>query len=210
MNRPHIFNASLVLLLPTLREQVGLRQERARRLGDRVDRRRRPRASRSRSTPTASAGPQPHSGTGYSGNQRPNARGRRVVPGERRAQGADPQPRRLHARRLPARDDRATAGRGICEGPRFFQMDLSLYKNISLSKRVKAQLRFEMFNIFNNVNFLQGSVNSTFTPLDRHLRHRRPADGDQDHRLHARRSASARRRPRATRGRRSSASSCMF
>ena len=57
------------------------------------------------------------------------------------------------------------SGRGVCEGPRFFQVDLSLYKNINISKRVKAQLRFEVFNIFNHVNFLQGSVETTLTPV---------------------------------------------
>ena len=29
---------------------------------------------------------------------------------------------------------------------------------------MKAQLRFEMFNIFNHVNFLSGSLNSGFNP----------------------------------------------
>jgi hypothetical protein len=34
-----------------------------------------------------------------------------------------------------------------------FQMDASVYKNIHLGPRVKLQLRFEVFNVFNNVNF---------------------------------------------------------
>ena len=33
-------------------------------------------------------------------------------------------------------------------------MDLALYKNIKLSQHVKAQLRFEVFNVFNRVNFV--------------------------------------------------------
>src|SRR5262249_45004316 len=41
------------------------------------------------------------------------------------------------------------AGRGICEGPSAVQVDLSLYKNIKITKQVKAQLRFEVFNVFN-------------------------------------------------------------
>ncbi len=57
------------------------------------------------------------------------------------------------------------SGRGVCEGPRYFQVDFSLYKNINISKRVKAQLRFEVFNLFNNVNFLEGSVEATLNPL---------------------------------------------
>ena len=33
-------------------------------------------------------------------------------------------------------------------------MDASLYKNINLSSRVKLQLRFEVFNLFNRDNFI--------------------------------------------------------
>ena len=60
------------------------------------------------------------------------------------------------------------SGRGTCDGPGFFQADGSLYKNIKLSERVKLQLRFEVYNIFNNVNFLgssmsHGGVNSQYT-----------------------------------------------
>jgi len=46
-----------------------------------------------------------------------------------------------------------TSGRGVCEGPDFASVDLALYKNVSLSKRVKAQLRFEVFNVLNRTNF---------------------------------------------------------
>jgi hypothetical protein len=60
------------------------------------------------------------------------------------------------------------SGRGICEGPNFAQVDASLYKNIKLSQRVKAQLRFEVFNAFNRVNFtsVSNSLNSTTATLD--------------------------------------------
>jgi hypothetical protein len=50
------------------------------------------------------------------------------------------------------------AGRNICNGPGSFQTDASLYKNIRLGSRVKLQLRFEMFNVFNTVNFLGGGL----------------------------------------------------
>jgi hypothetical protein len=50
------------------------------------------------------------------------------------------------------------AGRDICDGPGLFQMDASLYKNIKLGSRVKLQLRFEVFNLFNNTNFLGTSL----------------------------------------------------
>ncbi len=60
------------------------------------------------------------------------------------------------------------SGRGICEGPNFAQVDASLYKNIKLSQRLKAQLRFEVFNVFNRVNFttVSNSLNSTSATLD--------------------------------------------
>ena len=98
------------------------------------------------------------------------------------------------------------AGRGICEGPRYFQVDLSLYKNINISKRVKAQLRFEVFNIFNHVNFLQGSVTRGFDPVTATYDTDDPATATTSPATRSR-SASARPPRHATRGRRSSASS---
>jgi hypothetical protein len=55
------------------------------------------------------------------------------------------------------------AGRGICEGPGLGQTDLAFYKSIGLGKKVKAQLRFEVFNVFNRVQFL--NVDNTLDPL---------------------------------------------
>ena len=43
-------------------------------------------------------------------------------------------------------------------------MDLSLYKNVKISKSVKAQLRFEVFNILNHVNFLSNQLNINYNP----------------------------------------------
>jgi hypothetical protein len=57
-----------------------------------------------------------------------------------------------------------SAGRNICDGPGMFQADVSLYKNIPLGPRVKLQLRFEVFNVFDNVNFLGGSLNTAYSP----------------------------------------------
>ncbi len=45
-----------------------------------------------------------------------------------------------------------TAGRNSLRGPSFFNTDLSLFKNINVSERVRAQFRFEAFNVFNHVN----------------------------------------------------------
>ncbi len=44
-------------------------------------------------------------------------------------------------------------GRNICNGPGLFQADASLYKNIHLGQRLKLQLRFEVYNLFDTVNF---------------------------------------------------------
>ncbi len=45
-------------------------------------------------------------------------------------------------------------GRNTCNGPGLFQVDASVYKNISLGPRIKMQLRFEVFNVFNRNNFI--------------------------------------------------------
>ncbi len=45
------------------------------------------------------------------------------------------------------------SGKNNLRGPRTFNTDLSLLKNIAVYERVSMQLRFEFFNAFNNVNF---------------------------------------------------------
>lgn len=57
-----------------------------------------------------------------------------------------------------------TVGRGTCEGPRTFQTDVSLYKTLHVSGKVSAQLRFDVFNIFNTANFTQASVANNWNP----------------------------------------------
>ncbi len=185
MNRPHIFNASLILMLPTFENKSGFVKNV---LGD----------WEVAAIAAASSGqshhgllrrpPEPQLALWQRELTRTTTRPMRVagsvVPGERREQGADPQPGRLHRSPATSSGRRATPGRGICEGPRYFQVDLSLYKNINISKRVKAQLRFEVFNIFNHVNFLQGSVEHGLRSDHRDLRHRRPGHRDDRHRLH--------------------------
>ena len=163
MNRPHIFNASLVLMLPTLENKSSFVRHV---FGDWEVASIVQATSGQSITVYAQAPPGLASlnGTGYTGNQRPMR-----VPGVScRASGGNkeqilnPDAFTLVGYELGTTGD---SGRGVCEGPGFFQTDLSLYKNINLSKRVKAQLRFEMFNVFNNVNFLQGNVNNTISPL---------------------------------------------
>jgi hypothetical protein len=43
--------------------------------------------------------------------------------------------------------------RGVCDGPDFFQVDLSFYKAFRIADRVGLQLRIEVFNIFNETNW---------------------------------------------------------
>jgi hypothetical protein len=45
-----------------------------------------------------------------------------------------------------------TTRRNQFTGPGFASVDLSVFKNIPLTERVKAQFRVEMFNIFNRLN----------------------------------------------------------
>jgi hypothetical protein len=53
-------------------------------------------------------------------------------------------------------------------GPGFRDVDLSFIKNIPLTERVKIQLRAEMFNLFNRINFASGpgAVNGDGTVTD--------------------------------------------
>jgi len=62
-----------------------------------------------------------------------------------------------------------TSGRGVCAGPSFSTVDLAVYKNISLSKRVKAQVRFEVFNVLNRANFW--NVDTIMDPSEVELDH---------------------------------------
>jgi hypothetical protein len=54
------------------------------------------------------------------------------------------------------------ARRGECEGPEFFQVDLSFYKHIPFTERIEAQLRFEIFNLTDETNFIL--VDTTLDP----------------------------------------------
>ncbi len=55
--------------------------------------------------------------------------------------------------------------RTLINGPRTFNVNAALLKNISFTESVRIQLRMEAFNLFNNVNFLNylqfSSINST-------------------------------------------------
>jgi hypothetical protein len=45
-------------------------------------------------------------------------------------------------------------GRNQIVGPRLFDMDFSIFKNLRVTERISTQLRVEMFNILNHPNFL--------------------------------------------------------
>jgi hypothetical protein len=48
--------------------------------------------------------------------------------------------------------------RNLFTGPRFFQFDLGLFKNFKVSGERRFELRLEVFNVFNTVNFDQPNV----------------------------------------------------
>jgi hypothetical protein len=103
------------------------------------------------------------SGTGFTDNQRPN----RVSGEDCRASGGpdeqiiNPRAYTLDGFRLGTI---GTAERGDCTGPGYFQTDLAFYKNFPLKNGVKIQFRWDIFNIFNNTNFLFQNLDATMDP----------------------------------------------
>jgi hypothetical protein len=159
-HRTHIFNASLILLLPSLENKTGFVKQVfggwelasivAAASGQAV-------SVYTGSIPGLNGGP---SGTGFNDNQRPNR-----VPGVSCKPSGGPKEQILNRDAFTLAGFQlgtiGDSGRGVCEGPNLFTVDLSLYKNIKLSDRVKVQLRFEVFNVFNRANFLQNNLVQT-------------------------------------------------
>jgi len=54
---------------------------------------------------------------------------------------------------LPGTRHFGNLGRNALLGPNYRQFDFSLYKNTSLTERVRMELRFEAYNLFNHPNF---------------------------------------------------------
>jgi hypothetical protein len=61
---------------------------------------------------------------------------------------------------LPAQFTFGNAGRNILRGPKFVTTDLSLMKSVPLQKGIRVQVRIEIFNLFNTVNY--GNPNASF------------------------------------------------
>lgn len=58
---------------------------------------------------------------------------------------------------IPAAGVFGNAGRNILRGPKFAQVDASIFKNTRLSERTSLQLRFEIFNLLNFANYADPS-----------------------------------------------------
>ncbi len=162
-HRPHIFNASLVLALPSLANQsAGVRAVLGGwELGTIVQ-------ASSGHPVTVFNGDIPElvngiSGTGLTANQRPNL----VSGADCNSSGGLKEQFLNPAAWTIVGIPFGTFGnspRGVCLGPGFFQTDLAFYKNIPLGGHVQVQFRFEIFNVFNRVNFT--SVDTSLNPID--------------------------------------------
>jgi Carboxypeptidase regulatory-like domain/TonB-dependent Receptor Plug Domain len=161
--RTHIFNSSLIWMLPSLEGRSNAMRvafgdwEIAGIVGAGTGQ---PFTAYTGSLPGLNGGP---SGTGFNDNQRPNR-----VSGEpcRAESGPDeqiinPNAYTLNGFRLGTI---GSAERGDCTGPGYFQIDLAFYKNIPLKNGMKLQFRWDIFNIFNNTNFLFQNMDSTMDP----------------------------------------------
>ncbi len=56
------------------------------------------------------------------------------------------------------------AGRNAITGPDLFTADWSLSKNFEITERLKAQFRWDVFNVFNNTNLANPSNTNVDTP----------------------------------------------
>jgi hypothetical protein len=69
-------------------------------------------------------------------------------------------------------------GRTLIDGPNYFNLNMAVLKNIRFTESMRLQLRFEAFNVLNNVNFVQntqlaninsatfGQITSAFGPRE--------------------------------------------
>jgi hypothetical protein len=159
-DRRHVFNAAMVLAFPTFEADHGLRRALLGgwEVGAIVQ-------AASGQAVTVTTGGLPDltggpSGTGFTDNQRPN-----MVPGVScSAKDSTNKEQILNPAAVTLVDFQlGTIGneeRGACRGPGMFQTDLAFYKTMRATGRVQVQLRFEIFNVFNRVNFLSQGLNT--------------------------------------------------
>ena len=160
--RTHIFNVSLVWMLPALEDKSGLVRHI---LGDweltgiTGAATGQPFSAYVGSIPGLTGGP---SGTGYTDNQRPNRTSDSCTGGG----GPDEQVINPNAYTLDGFQlgTNGTARRGDCTGPGYFQTDLGFYKTFPLGGGARFQFRWDIFNIFNNTNFLFAGMEQTMRP----------------------------------------------
>ncbi|HTL43534.1 MAG TPA: hypothetical protein VL262_04285, partial [Vicinamibacterales bacterium] len=159
-DRRHVFNAALVLAGPTMEGQHGMKAALLGgwEMGTIVQ------AASGQavtvftgSVPGLNGGP---SGTGYPDNQRPNMTGTdcRANDSNNPEQILNPAAVTLVGFQLGSIGNEQ---RGACRGPGFFQTDMSFYKTMRATSHTQLQLRFEIFNLFNNTNFLSQGLNNT-------------------------------------------------
>jgi hypothetical protein len=150
-HRDHIFNASLIYNLPTFEGEGGFREWvlGGWTIGTIV--------TYTSGTPVTvftggfSGLPVAGGGVGYDDAQRPIRVNGVSCSGSGGRQILNPAAFTLDGYRLG--DTSQMAKRGVCEGPDFFQVDMSFYKNIPFGDRFNAQLRVEVFNIFDETNW---------------------------------------------------------
>ena len=159
VGRTHIFNSSLVWMLPMFENASGLKKtllgdwEVSAIVGAATGQ---PVNARTGTIPGLNGGP---SGTGYNDNQRPNRTGESCCPpsGATAEQIINPAAFTLNGFEL---GENGTAKRGDCDGPGYFQTDLAFYKNFRLTNNVRIQFRWDIFNLFNNTNFRCDGMNT--------------------------------------------------
>jgi len=59
----------------------------------------------------------------------------------------------VNAFALPAQFTFGNAPRNVLRGPKFASTDVTLMKNVPLASRMKIQIRAEIYNLFNTVNY---------------------------------------------------------
>jgi hypothetical protein len=159
-HRTHVFNASLILQLPTLQSKSRLWRNA---LGNWEIAGIAAAATGTPVTIIAQAIPGLSGGVSGSGRfeQRPNR-----VAGESCRPRSSPPEQSINPKAFTLADFQigspGNSGAGVCEGPGFLQTDLALYKNIRASEKVRLQFRMEVFNVFNRTNFM--FVNNVMNP----------------------------------------------